>query len=111
MVDQALSFLNTNCPGTIIFVMNNNLYGIEQALVDLAPFDGKGEFRAYNILPQWQYYKLADVMGGKGYRATTYKELDKVLAEVKKNTKTLSVVQIDIPMTDLPPQIRRLASM
>ena len=111
MVDQCLSMLNMHCPGTIIFVMNNNLYGIEQALVDINPFDGKGEFRPYNIVPQWQYYKLTEVMGGKGYRATTYKQLDTVLAEVKKNTKTLSVIQIDIPSKDLPPQIRRLATM
>lgn len=111
MVDQALSMLSNHCPGSIVFVMNNGIYGIEQALVDLAPFEGQGEFRPYNILPVWQYYKLAEVMGGKGYLVKTYKELDKVLAEVKKNTKTLSVVQVDIPSTDLPPQIKRLATM
>ncbi len=111
MVDQSLSMLSNHCPGSVVFVMNNGIYGIEQALVDLAPFEGKGEFKPYNVLPVWEYYKLADVMGGKGYLVKTYKELDKVLTEVKKNTKILSVVQVDIPSTDLPPQIKRLATM
>ena len=112
MTCQSLSALKLAVPGAIVLVVDNAIYGIEQALVDLSPFppDGTGSIRSYNNIPGWDYAKLAQAMHGTGYRAETVPELHAALEKVKPRKKDLSVISVKIPKLDLPDPIRRLAA-
>jgi indolepyruvate decarboxylase len=110
MIAQSIETLVQYCPGTIVFVMNNAIFGIEQALINWQAFDNPAEFEPYNLFPVWKYNALADTFGAKGYRVTTVQELAALLPELKKNTGIVSLVDVVIPTTDLPPQIKRLAT-
>jgi indolepyruvate decarboxylase len=108
MVCQSLSTLARNNLDTVIFVMSNGVYAIEQVYVDLASFAPGGKFDAFDILPKWDYMALAQAFGAKAYRATTIKELKSVLQKLKKRTNKPTLVEVVIPEKDLPEQMRRL---
>ena len=72
MTCQALMALSREALGAVVLVVDNGIYGIEQALVDLEPFrKPSAKFKAYNELPRWDYVKLAEAMGGLGIMAKT----------------------------------------
>ncbi len=108
MVCQSLSTLARNNLDTVIFVMSNGVYAIEQVYVDLASFTPKGKFDAFDILATWDYMALAKAFGADGYRATTVNELNTVLQKLKKRSKKPTLVEVVIPQKDLPDQMRRL---
>ncbi|HEX8084613.1 MAG TPA: thiamine pyrophosphate-dependent enzyme [Solirubrobacteraceae bacterium] len=106
---QALSTLAEHRQAAIVCVMSNGLYGIEQALVNLG-FYTKGEApEAFNLLPRWDYVKLAEAFGGAGFVASTLGELDAALAAARAQTGTFSLIEVRVPERDLPDNIRRLA--
>lgn len=108
MVCQSLSTLARNKLDTVIFVMSNGVYAIEQVYVDLASFAPGGKFDAFDILPNWDYMALAQAFGANAYRATTVDELKDVLQKLKKRTNKPTLVEVVIPQKDLPEQMRRL---
>ncbi len=111
MTCQALSTLEREQLGAIVLIIDNGLYGIEQALVDLRPFDDASiPFKPYNILPHWDYAKLAQAMGGLGLEATSVRGLRIALQTAKTRTRELSVIRVAIAKTDLPEPIQRLAT-
>ncbi len=110
MIGQCLETLVQYCPGTIVFVMNNAIFGIEQALINWKAFEDPSTFEPYNIFPAWNYAALANAFGAKPYRVANMEELTAMLPELKKNKDLVSLIDVVIPTTDLPPQIKRLAT-
>jgi indolepyruvate decarboxylase len=110
MVCQSLSTLARNKLNAVIFVMSNGVYAIEQVYVDITAFEPgpKHKFDAFDILPKWNYLELAKAYGAKGFRVQTIKELNAVLAELKKITDQPVLVEVVIPEKDLPDQMKRL---
>ena len=117
MMCQSLSTLVRNKLNAVIFVMSNGVYAIEQVYVNIKSFNPKGHptnpsegdppFDKFDILADWDYVKLAEGFGAKGYKVTTLDELDDCLKEIKDSDKT-SLVQVVIPYDDLPNQMNNL---
>ncbi|MCP2029735.1 indolepyruvate decarboxylase [Flavobacterium sp. HSC-32F16] len=111
---QAISTQNKLKHDTIVFVLDNGIYGIEQMLVNPNPFRGaeKVEYSIpdlnniydYNQMHRWKYAKLVDVFGGRGFEVNSLDELDEVLRrleDIKENT----IVHVNIPKTSIPESI------
>lgn len=111
MVAQELSSLAYQNCNAVVFVMNNEVYAIEQAFVDLAAFKPKGEFAPFDILPSWDYMALAQAFKAKGFQAETVEQLRAILPEIKKVKDQPTLVEIKIPQKDLAPQLARLAAV
>lgn len=107
MVCQALSTLARNQLDTVIFVMSNGVYAIEQVYVDISAFD-TGQFDTFDILPKWDYLALAKAFGAEGYRVETVQELKELLDKLKKRSQKPTLVEVLIPKEDLPNQMKRL---
>jgi indolepyruvate decarboxylase len=110
MMAPALSTLQREETGAIVFVMDNGIYGIEQALVDLSPFTSRSPFKPYNVLPRWDYLKLTEALGGRAVTVETMATLEDLLPVLKRERLPLWVVCVNIPSRDLPPPVARLAS-
>jgi indolepyruvate decarboxylase len=94
----------------VVFVMDNGIYGIEQALTNPGTYTQHEPFEAFNVLPRWDYVRLAEALGVQGRKVATLAELDTVLAEVKAQPKTPFLVQVVIPERNIPDEILRLAN-
>lgn len=111
---QAISTQNKLKHDTIVFVLDNGIYGIEQMLVNPNPFRGaeKVEYSIpdlndiydYNQMHRWKYAKLVDVFGGRGFEVSTLDELDEVLKHLD-NIKENTIVHVNIPKTSIPESI------
>ncbi len=109
-IAQALAPMARLKQPTIVFVMNNDIYGIEQALVDVTFFtQPPNPPKAYNVLDTWDYAALARAFGCAAERVATFAELDDVLKKLKHSRET-TLVHVVIPMRDLPWQIRIIGS-
>jgi indolepyruvate decarboxylase len=110
MIAQSLSTLVKYNINSVIFVMSNGVYAIEQVYVDINSFKAgpSHKFDAFDILPKWDYQALAKAFGANSYRAETVTELDEVLLKLKKKTNLPSLVEIVIPEKDLARQMKRL---
>ena len=82
--------------------MDNGVYGIEQWLAGPDVFNSKKPFFPLCVLHQWNYSKLADVFGCKGWKVNTYGELEKAVGSAFKNTASPSIVQVVIPKKSIP---------
>ena len=78
-----------------MFVFDNKLYGIEQYLdQQILPekerfYGGTEPASFFDVLPNWDYEKLAQAFGGVGYRVTTGKRTGKCVgARVAGNEQT-----------------------
>ncbi|MBB3233139.1 alpha-keto acid decarboxylase family protein [Halomonas stenophila] len=110
---QAVSDHHAHGQNTVVFVLANGIYGIEQKLVNPNPFR-KGSHKQeypdpllnsvydYNDLPAWRYSKLVDVVGGTGKRVGNLDELTSVLHEIRKNPNENYVVEVPLNKLDLP---------
>lgn len=109
MICQSLSTLAKYDVNSVIFVMSNQVYAIEQVFVDVDAFCPNGKFDEFDYLPKWDYMALAQAYGANGYQARTIKELNEVL-ETITNTKTNkpTLVEIVIPEKDLAGQMKNL---
>jgi indolepyruvate decarboxylase len=112
MVCQSLSTLARNKLNSVIFVMSNGVYAIEQVYVNMDAFEPGPEhkFDTFDILPKWDYLALAQAFGAKGYRVTTVDELVNLLPELQGLTGAPALVEVVIPEKDLPQQMRRLGN-
>jgi indolepyruvate decarboxylase len=110
MVCQSLSTLARNKLNSVVFVMSNGVYAIEQVYVNMDAFEPGPEhkFDTFDILPKWDYLALAQAFGAKGYRVTTVDELVNVLNVLKDLKDVPALVEVVIPEKDLPQQMRRL---
>jgi indolepyruvate decarboxylase len=112
---QAVSDHHANGQNTIVFVLVNGLYGIEQEIVNPNPFRSPVvDYRdkmldsvyPYNILPRWKYDKIPEVFGGIGRKAANTVELEAILREIRATPESNFVVEITIPEVDVPDAIR-----
>ncbi len=111
---QAISTQNKLKHDTIVFVLDNGIYGIEQMLVNPNPFRGKEKVEysvpdlnsvySYNEMHPWKYAKLVDVFGGQGFEVTTVDELEEVLKQLGK-IKENTIIHVHIPKTSIPEAI------
>jgi indolepyruvate decarboxylase len=110
MTVQALSDIVRAKHGSIVFIFNNALYGIEQAFVNVKFFTSGDAPEAFDLLHAWDYARLVDVFAG-GWSATvrTMDELEPALEQAKANTGGLSVIDLRIPERDITPQMLALA--
>jgi indolepyruvate decarboxylase len=109
-VCQALSTLVRYKLNSVIFVMSNGVYAIEQVYVDISAFQPgpSHKFDTFDILPQWDYMALAKAFGAEGFRVETISELETVLGKLKSITDRPALVEVVIPEKDLPKQMERL---
>ena len=99
---------------TVVFVLANGIYGIEQYLVNPNPFREppadypnplQNNVYSYNELPKWQFDKLAEAFGGQGRKANTLTELAAIMGEIRDAPRASFVVEVTIPKTDVPASI------
>lgn len=85
----------------IIIVLNNDGYGTLRKVRD-------GRF---NVITQWNYSKICDVMGGGGesFTASTKGEFDAALSRAQKSDR-LNVIELKIPRNDASQQLVRVAA-
>ena len=111
---QAVSDHHAYGHNTVVFILSNGIYGIEQLLVNPNPFrkpprdytDGLlNSVYPYNDLPAWKFDKLTEAFGGIGRKATNLLELSTILDEIKSNPDSNFVVEVCIPKTDVPAAI------
>lgn len=108
-VAQTLATIATHELPVVVFLCDNGLYGIEQALVDINYFDGKSEARPYNVLDRWDYCGLATALGCRGRDVATVSELLAALDALKENVEP-TLVRVRLGPKDLPWQVRALAT-
>ena len=106
----------------VVFVLDNGIYGIEQMLVNPNPFRSKDDpnkkarFRdyknpilntvyRYNDLHPWQYEKIVDMVGGKGFFVSNHEELESCLSKIDDLPDTNIVVRVQLPKTNIPASI------
>lgn len=115
MIAQAFSTLVKNRRRSVLFVFDNQLYGIEQYLVDMQVLPperryfqnaGKVEPSFFDVIPDWDYEKLAEAFGGKGYQVSTTAELETALADLAARPDAPAIVAVKLDPTDLPAEIR-----
>ena len=102
---------------TVVFVLANGIYGIEQRLVNPNPFRDPAtrphyrdpllnEVYPYNDLHPWAYEKLADVFGGVGRVVGRASELAGVLDEIRTRPDDNFVVHVKLPADDTPAVVK-----
>jgi len=111
---QAISTQNKLKHDTIVFVLDNEIYGIEQLLVNPNPFRGKDKVEysvpdlndvySYNEMHSWKYAKLVDVFGGQGFEVSNMDELEAVLEQLDK-IKENTIIHVHLPKTSIPEAI------
>lgn len=110
MVAQTVSSMALYERNPIIFVMENAIYGIEQALTNEQTYTADQPFNEFNKIPHWDYAALAVALGAKGVKVTTLDELDTALETVKADISHTWLVQVVLPERNIPREILRLAS-
>jgi indolepyruvate decarboxylase len=115
---QAVSDQHAYGQNTVVFVLTNGIYGIEQYLVNPNPFrkppvdysdELLDEVYPYNDLPSWDLEHLAKGFGGEGRKVTTVDELLGVMEEIRGDTRNNFLVEVTIPKTNVPLAIAKAA--
>ena len=102
MTAQSISTMARLKLNPIIFVLDNGVYGIEQWLADPAVYKNEDPFYPLSVLHPWKYHKLPDVLGGTGWIARSYCELDTALTGALKNNEAPSLIQVCVPRKSIP---------
>ncbi|ARO27968.1 thiamine pyrophosphate family protein (plasmid) [Rhizobium sp. TAL182] len=102
MTAQCLSTQTRFNLNPIIFVMDNGIYGVEQWLADASVFHGNKPFYNSCILHRWNYSKLAEVFGCRGWKVDTYGELQDAINAAKENLNSPSIIQVVVPQRSIP---------
>ena len=113
MICQSLSTIARNNLNSVIFVMNNGVYAIEQVFVDPTSFEaGKShKFDEFDILAKWDYEGIANGYGADYQEASTVDELKGVFRKLQKKTNKPCLVNIKLPAKTLPDQMKRIADL
>ena len=90
----------------IIIVIDNGVYGVEQWLSDASIFDtdvsNDKPFFKECFLHRWDYSKLADVFHCKGWKASTYQELECAITEALATQGCPSIIHVVVPSKSIP---------
>ncbi|WP_296710333.1 thiamine pyrophosphate-binding protein [Rhodoblastus sp.] len=114
MIPQAFSTLARQKIPAILFVFDNGIYAVEQYLVDMQvlPADEKffpnpgTEPSFFDVLPRWDYVKLAEGLHGIGYAVQTHAELEAVLEALADERERPAIVAVELDSRDLPQALR-----
>ncbi len=102
----------------VIFVMDNRVFAVEQWLIDANAFCAQDApaFEQLTEVPQghiWDYVKVAEGFGGRGFAVSTNAELATVLAQLQEvplgpvtKKPTFTLVAVRLPATSLPENAR-----
>lgn len=108
---QAVADHYAHGQNTVVFVLANGIYGIEQEIVnpnvfwtppDHYPGAPSEQVYSYNVVPRWQYSKITETFGGQGRKADTIAALHAILDEIREAAGTNFVVELVIPPTAIP---------
>jgi indolepyruvate decarboxylase len=107
---QAVSSYTQLGHNTVVFILDNGIYGIEQKLVNPNPFrENADDYAAdkdvyeYNKLCQWNYAELVKVFGsGIGHKVSTHAELQSVIKEILMKPKDSFIIHVKIPKLSIP---------
>lgn len=111
---QAVADHYAHGQNTVVFVLANGIYGIEQEIVNPNVFrdppirypDAQlDRIYPYNVVPAWNYSKITETFGGQGRKAETVDQLNTILQEIGRWTDTNFVVEVAIPRTAVPAAI------
>jgi indolepyruvate decarboxylase len=86
----------------ITFVINNGVYAVEQWLSGADVFHSDKPFFTSCLLHPWNYSKLSEVFGCKGWKATTYNELQVAVEAALANTSSPSIIDVVVPSKSIP---------
>lgn len=81
----------------IVFVLNNDGYTTERKLLD-------GEF---NDIRRWEYHKITEMIGGKGFLVKTEEDLENAV-EQSLDSKSLSVINVLLDRNDISRELKRM---
>ncbi|HEY7772035.1 MAG TPA: thiamine pyrophosphate-dependent enzyme [Marinagarivorans sp.] len=116
---QAVSDHTAYGQNTVVFILANGIYGIEQYLVNPNPFRQpptdypsrlQNHVYSYNELPKWEFVKLAEAFGSEGRKVATLNELAAVMDEIRDTPQRNFVVEVTIPKTNVPLAIAEQAA-
>ncbi|WP_112264204.1 alpha-keto acid decarboxylase family protein [Lentzea terrae] len=102
MTAQCLSTQTRFKLNPVIFVIDNGVYGVEQWLADSTVFHTDKPFYESCVLHPWNYSKLADVFGCRGWKVSTYGELQDAVAGALANSTSPSIIQVVVPDKSIP---------
>jgi indolepyruvate decarboxylase len=82
----------------IIFVLNNDGYGTMRRIHE----------GSFNIITQWNYGKICELVGGgAAVTVTTKGDLDEAIRAARDSGK-LTVIEVKVPRDDISPQLARI---
>jgi indolepyruvate decarboxylase len=107
---QAISTMIMQKCNTVIFVLNNKVYAVEQILLNAAPFEKGSDapFEAANILQEWDYVSLMNAFSNNNSAAArsanvnTVQDLQNVLGEINNTPDAAWLVSINLNERDYP---------
>ncbi|MEU9139871.1 thiamine pyrophosphate-dependent enzyme [Streptomyces sp. NPDC048404] len=102
MTAQCLSTQTRLGLDPIIFVIDNGVYAVEQWLADAAVFHSDEPFYKPCELHRWNYSRLAEVFGCRGWEVGTYGELEDAVRDALENSTGPSIVQVRVPEKTIP---------
>lgn len=108
MMCQSLSTISRHRLNSVVFVMSNKVYAIEQSFVDICAFAEGGEFAPFDVLPSWDYLSLAKAFSVAGYKVQTGAELIQALDQICSQKDRPALVEVMIPSQDLAPAMAGL---
>jgi indolepyruvate decarboxylase len=94
---------------TIVFVMNNGIYALEQANIDPGFFTGDAPLTSFNRLDPWDYAAFGKALGAWTAVASTLGELDAALTQARTQPGP-SLIEVRLAEKDFPPQMVRLTA-
>jgi indolepyruvate decarboxylase len=106
MTAQCLSTQTRFRLDPIIFVIDNKVYGVEQWLADSSVFHTDKPFYASCDLHPWNYSKLSEVFGCRGWKVGTYEELEAAVTAALANSGSPSIIQVVVPDKSIPDNAR-----
>ncbi|MGH8093970.1 MAG: alpha-keto acid decarboxylase family protein [Chthoniobacterales bacterium] len=82
----------------IVLILNNDGYGTMRRIHE----------GGFNVITQWNYLKICELVGAGDARAATTKgELDDAIREAEDSGK-LTVIEVKVPREDISPQLERI---
>jgi indolepyruvate decarboxylase len=102
MTAQCLSTQTRFGLNPIIFVINNGVYGVEQWLADASVFSTDKPFFGSCLLHPWSYSKLSEVFGCRGWKVSTYGQLDEAVAGALANPDSPSLIEVQVASKSIP---------
>lgn len=108
MMCQSLSTISRHRLNSVVFVISNKVYAIEQSFVDICAFAKGGEFAPFDLLPTWDYLSLAKAFSVQGYKVQTGGELLQALDQINAQQDKAALVEVVIPAQDLAPAMAGL---